>query len=267
MVEEVLEEALGWSVTLFCVYAILPTIISRGLGVGVFQKGPLQHGLAFTFDDGPDPKYTPQLLDLLKKYSIQATFFVLGSKVKQYPAIIRRMHLEGHLIGVHQYVHKSNWFRSPWAVRRELDQTSTLIEQIIGVRPVYYRPPWGLLNIFDFILWKHFQIVLWSLMVRDWRSTGGSERIKRSLLQNVKAGDIILLHDSGETWGADMDAPLHTIEALEHVFQEVLHQGYTCVRVDDMLRWNDLPMVTHVSHCGSISSGTNKMKSRDGVRS
>ncbi len=76
-------------------------------------------------------------------------------------------------------------------------------------------------------------------MVRDWKRNGDSERIKNSLLQNVKAGDIILLHDSGDTLGADLDAPSYTIAALDHVFQEILLQGYICMRVDEMLQYSN----------------------------
>ncbi len=133
---------LGWLsiATFFSLYAILPSLLSLGLGIGVYKRKPIQRGLAFTFDDGPNPKYTPQLLDLLKKYKIKATFFVLGSKVEQYPHLIHRIHQEGHLLGVHNYVHRSNWFRLPWIIRREIEQSATLIEHITGVRPIYYRP-------------------------------------------------------------------------------------------------------------------------------
>jgi peptidoglycan/xylan/chitin deacetylase (PgdA/CDA1 family) len=93
-----------------------------------------------------------------------------------------------------------------------------------------------LLNLFDFLLGKQFQIVLWSLMVGDWKSKGGSEKIKRRLLRKMKAGDVILLHDSGDTLGADLDAPSYTIKALEDVFREVHLRGLTCVRIDEMIR-------------------------------
>jgi peptidoglycan-N-acetylglucosamine deacetylase len=228
-----LKEIAGWTIALFVAYAILPTIVSF-IRIRVRQYHSTTREIAFTFDDGPDPTYTPKLLDLLKQYQIKATFFVLGSKAEKYPQLIQRMHQEGHLIGIHNYVHKSNWFRFPWVVCRELDYSSFIIEQLIGVRPIYYRPPWGLLTIFNFGLRKHFEFVLWSLMVGDWRSKGGCEKIKRRLLQNISPGDIILLHDSGDTWGADPDAPSYTIEALEEVFREVKSQGYNCVRMDDI---------------------------------
>ncbi|WP_028399290.1 polysaccharide deacetylase family protein [Ectobacillus panaciterrae] len=231
-----MENILLWTaLTLLLAYGIIPSILSRGLGLGVFQRSRTNHEVAFTFDDGPDPKYTPQLLDLLKKYNIKAAFFVLGSKAEQVPELIIRMHQEGHLIGIHNYVHRSNWLMTPWTVRRQLNRSASIIERITGVRPVYYRPPWGLLNLFDFLLHKKFQVVLWSIMVGDWRSRGGSERIKRRLLHKMHGGAVIVLHDSGETWGADIDAPLHTIKALEDVFKEIRFRDYTCVRIDEMI--------------------------------
>jgi peptidoglycan-N-acetylglucosamine deacetylase len=218
------------------VYGFIPGFVTAVLGLGVFRKGTQRKDVAFTFDDGPDPRYTPQLLDLLKKYKIRATFFVLGSKAEKFPDLIFRIYQEGHLIGIHNYVHRGNWFMAPWTVRHELNRSVTIIEQITGVRPIYYRPPWGLLNVFDFFLLKQFQIVFWSLMVGDWWSKGGSEKIKRRLFRWIKGGSVILLHDSGETWGANLDAPLHMIKALEDVFPEVYLRGYTCVRIDEMMQ-------------------------------
>ncbi|MDQ0418618.1 peptidoglycan/xylan/chitin deacetylase (PgdA/CDA1 family) [Croceifilum oryzae] len=224
------------SLALFSVYGVIPSIVSRRLGVGVFREGCTSDGIAFTFDDGPDPIYTPKLLDLLKKHNIKATFFVLGSKAERFPHLIRRMHHEGHLIGVHNYVHRCNWFLTPRTVRQNLKHTVSIIEKTTGERPVFYRPPWGLLNIFDFFLVrKNYKIVLWSLMVGDWRSKGGSKRIEIKILDKLSPGALIVLHDSGETWGADEDAPLHMIKALESVFQEIHHRGWKCVRVDKMI--------------------------------
>ncbi|UOF91076.1 polysaccharide deacetylase family protein [Fodinisporobacter ferrooxydans] len=222
-------------VALFLLYAIIPSIAARWFGFGVFRKSRTRHEVAFTFDDGPDPIYTPQLLDLLKTYKIKAAFFVVGSKAERFPELILRMHQEGHLIGIHNYVHRSNWFLTPWTIRRHLDRSASFIENITGVRPVYYRPPWGLTNLFDFLLRQTFLIVLWSVMVGDWRSKGGSEAIKTRLLQKIQPGAVIVLHDSGETFGANRDAPLHTIQALDQVFPALLAKGYTCVRIDEMI--------------------------------
>ncbi len=224
----------------FCLYAIIPLIITNTLGLGVFKGGSTRKEIAFTFDDGPHKGYTPRLLDLLKKYNIKATFFVLGSKAEQFPELVLRMHQEGHLIGVHNYFHWANSFMPPWKVKGQINRSATIIEQITGMRPLYYRPPWGLLNAFDFIVHRKLRIVMWTLMVGDWRSRGGKEKIRRKLLKSVKAGDVILLHDSGDTLGAEKLAPLHMIEALEEVLKEVSQQGYTFVRIDEMIELNDV---------------------------
>ncbi len=141
-------------IILLTIYAIIPTLLIRIFGFGVFRKGKNSPGIALTFDDGPDLEFTPRLLDLLARYKIRATFFVLGSKAERLPEIIQRMHNEGHLIGVHNYMHWSNAIMSPWKVRKQLDHSVHIIEQIIGKRPVYYRPPWGVINLFDFLLLK-----------------------------------------------------------------------------------------------------------------
>ncbi|MCM3570322.1 polysaccharide deacetylase family protein [Neobacillus mesonae] len=218
---------------LFLLYTALPYFLSRGLGLKIFKKGADTSKIAFTFDDGPDPIYTPILLDLLKKNEVKATFFVVGQRAKKHPELIRRMYQEGHLIGIHNFVHQSNWFMSPWKVRRGLEDTADIIEKITGVRPVYYRPPWGLLNLFDLILKGSYKIILWSVMAEDWRTTGGSEKIKQRLAE-IKGGDVILLHDCGETPGAELDAPRNTINALKDVLKQVKIKGLACVRIDEL---------------------------------
>lgn len=194
--------------------------------------------VAFTFDDGPHPVYTPQLLDLLKKFQVKATFFVLGSKAAQYPELILRMHREGHLIGIHNYRHYPNAFMTPKQICQQIDQTAEIVMQITGERPSYYRPPWGILNFFDLWIHQDFHIVLWSVMAGDWKRRGGSSKVKKRLIRRLKDGSIFLLHDSGETFGADVDAPENTLQALREFLNFVLNEGYQCVRIDTMLGRN-----------------------------
>jgi len=191
-------------------YTVVPYFLSRGLGVKVFKRGRDLSKVAFTFDDGPNPIYTPILLDLLKENN------------------------EGQLIGIHNYLHHTNWFMSPWKVRKGLEETAKVIEAITGVTPIYYRPPWGMLNLFDFVRKGTYKIILWSIMADDWRTSGGSEKIKHRLAK-IKGGDVILLHDCGDTFGAEMDASRNTINALKDVLKTVKKKGFTCVRVDELL--------------------------------
>ncbi|MEK5173932.1 polysaccharide deacetylase family protein [Heyndrickxia sp. FSL W8-0496] len=215
-------------------YTVIPYFLTSGLGMKVFKRGKKSNKIAFTFDDGPGPIYTPILLDLLKKNEVRATFFVVGSKAEKHPELIGRMHQEGHLIGIHNYIHHSNWFMSPWKVRKGLEDTAKIIENITGVRPVYYRPPWGMLNLFDLFQLGKYKIILWSVMAKDWRTSGGSEKIKH-LLANIKGGDVILLHDSGDTLGAELDAPMNTINALKDILIQLRAKELICVRLDELL--------------------------------
>ncbi|XJZ28270.1 polysaccharide deacetylase family protein [Bacillota bacterium Lsc_1132] len=220
---------------LLLLYTIVPFIASRWVGIGVFQRSYRDERLALTFDDGPDPVYTNELLDLLKENQVKASFFVVGERAQQYPDIIRRMYREGHLIGVHNYVHRSNWLMAPWQVKQGVKKTADIIEDITGSRPVYYRPPWGMLNLFDLFLHKNFQIILWSVMVGDWRSKGGEKKIINRLREKITPGATIVLHDCGVTKGADEDAPKYTIKALRQLFKEMPVKNYSFIRIDEML--------------------------------
>src|SRR6476646_3328751 len=97
-----MREKLLWGILIFlAIYMFIPWVLTRIFGIGVFRKGRVRREVALTFDDGPDPEYTPQLLDLLKKHNVKATFFVLGQKAELNPDIILRIHEEGHQIGIH----------------------------------------------------------------------------------------------------------------------------------------------------------------------
>lgn len=221
-------------IALILLYSVIPYLLSFSLNIGVLRRSTNASKIAFTFDDGPHPVYTPMLLNLLKQHNVKATFFVVGSRAEMYPELLLRMEKEGHLIGIHNYVHHSNWLMSPWTVREGIRKTAMIIEKITGFRPTYYRPPWGLLNIGDFFLLKPYHIVLWTVMAEDWKARGGSAKIKRKLLNKINGGDVILLHDCGETPGADSDAPLNTINALKDILPAMAEKGYTSVRIDEI---------------------------------
>jgi peptidoglycan/xylan/chitin deacetylase (PgdA/CDA1 family) len=220
--------------TFFMIYTIVPTLLVRMGGIGVMQRGKSLCGISLTFDDGPDCQYTSKVLDYLKKHNIRAAFFVLGEKATIYPELIIRMHQEGHLIGIHNYSHHINAILTPWNVRRQIKQTAAVIVRLTGENAVYYRPPWGVINLFDFLLLSQYRIVLWSRIVGDWRSNPGTNNMKIKLLSNLGAGEIIVLHDSGETLGADIDAPNYMLIVLEEFVEEAIDLGYQFIRVDEM---------------------------------
>jgi peptidoglycan/xylan/chitin deacetylase (PgdA/CDA1 family) len=216
-------------------YALLPALISRIFGFRVFHRGRTEREIALTFDDGPDPLYTPQLLDLLKRYEAKGTFFLVGSHAEQWPEIVARIHNEGHVIGIHNYVHHSNWLMRPGTVRKQILRTSEIIKRITGVRPDYYRPPWGIVNIFDYRRLGHLQIVLWTSIFGDWRERVGADKLYRRMKRKLRPGEIFVLHDCGLTFGADEQAPAQTIEALERILEDGREAGYRFVGVDEMI--------------------------------
>ncbi|EGG33341.1 polysaccharide deacetylase family protein [Paenibacillus sp. HGF5] len=218
------------------IYMIIPYVITRIWGFGVTLRGRRGRQIAFTFDDGPDPLHTPKLLDLLKKKRIKVTFFVLGSKAERYPELMKRIHMEGHQIGIHNYSHLPNWLMSPRHIRnKHVHRSADIIERITGERPAFYRPPWGILNLGDLFALRKYRIVLWSIMGWDWGKGSKNKPLKERILDQLEPGSIILLHDSGDTWGAEPDAPSRMIASLEEVIDTVHIQGYECVRADELL--------------------------------
>ncbi|MBL0388980.1 polysaccharide deacetylase family protein [Tumebacillus sp. ITR2] len=240
--------------TLVILYSLLPFFLSRVAGIGVMRSVRGSTSTALTFDDGPHPIYTPLVLDVLQKHGVRATFFVMGSQAELHPELIRRMHREGHGIGVHGYRHRPHWLMSPWKVRREAQRTAEVVERLTGVRPTLLRPPWGLLNLLDFVVLREFRIVLWSGMVGDWRKQSVA-RLSRRLQKSLRAGAVLVLHDSDETVGAEHGAPLVMVEALEKLLRETAASGMDWVRaeeleretgVDQGSRSGKLPWVTRV---------------------
>jgi peptidoglycan/xylan/chitin deacetylase (PgdA/CDA1 family) len=149
-----------------------------------------------TFDDGPHPEYTPQVLDILKTGSVKGTFFLTGENVVRYPGLVRRIAQEGHTLGNHGFTHASLAFKKREIVLSEIERTDEAIRQIVGEKPAFFRPPYGR---FDprFQGWMkkmEHRLALWSLITCDFQESnpiGLVERVKR----HIHPGAILLLHD------------------------------------------------------------------------
>ncbi|MFF2449028.1 polysaccharide deacetylase family protein [Neobacillus sp. NPDC058068] len=204
---------------LILVYAVLPTVLIRIGSLGISKRTKTE-AIAITFDDGPNPEYTPQLLDLLKKNDVKASFFVVGAKVKKYPEIIKRMNEEGHTIGIHHYEHISSWILSPFQLKKQLRMTEQAIMECTNEKVMFYRPPWGHFNLFSLLVSKQYKVVLWSHIFGDWKEAKGKHGLTKQLQQATEPGSILLLHDCGETLGADKSAPGYMLKSLEIYLQE-----------------------------------------------
>ncbi|RFU69149.1 polysaccharide deacetylase family protein [Peribacillus saganii] len=223
-------------ILLFLCYSVIPTVLIRRSGLNIVKNFNQKQAVVLTFDDGPNPVYTEQLLDVLKKYQVKATFFVLGSRVDQYPEIVKRMHREGHTIGIHHYRHVSSWLLSPLGLRNQLIRTEKAIYSCIQEYPDFYRPPWGHFNLATLFMAKKYRLIMWSDIFSDWRI----DVCKSTLLQKLTAvtaeGSILLLHDCGKTLGAQEEAPRYMIESLETYLKESKQKGIHFISLRDQFK-------------------------------
>lgn len=189
--------------------------------------------IALTFDDGPDPEETPRVLDILKQYGAKATFFAIGSKVRQHPELAKREIEEGHELANHTYNHRflSSSTLTTEQIREEIGRTQQSIFMATGHMASLFRPPGGMFNdkVLEEAKREQLQTVLWSWHqdTRDW-ARPGIGRIVRKVLRNARGGDIVLLHDyvSGKS---------QTAAALAIILPELQKKGYRFVTVSELM--------------------------------
>ena len=154
-------------------------------------------GVALTFDDGPDPAGTPAILEALDDLGWTATFFLLGRQVRRHPEVARSVVAAGHEIGVHGNLHRNHLSRTPRAIRRDLSAAVAEITEVTGVRPRWFRPPYGVLS--TGTLWAAGRLrltpVLWTAWGLDWRA-GPADGVVAEVLRSLRNGGTVLLHDS-----------------------------------------------------------------------
>jgi peptidoglycan/xylan/chitin deacetylase (PgdA/CDA1 family) len=181
--------------------------------------------VALTFDDGPDPAATPNLLKVLKRHEIKAAFFPIGTKTRDYPEIIKQIDQEGHILGNHSFRH-AWWtnFLISGALDREIRMAQEAIEAAIGKVPAYFRPPMGLTNPhLRRELKKHGLLVVgWDVRPFDIRTS--TEKVIKRVLKKIRNGSILLLHDTGRA-SADLarliDELVTEIKARKYTFSEL----------------------------------------------
>jgi peptidoglycan/xylan/chitin deacetylase (PgdA/CDA1 family) len=177
--------------------------------------------IALTYDDGPS-KYTQEILDLLKENNSAATFFVLGSQASKYEETIKQMIDDGNQIGNHSYDHKRLTSLNDEELYNQINKTDNLIYEIALYRPFVMRPPYGSTN--EALIDKlQKPIIKWSIDTRDWESRN-AEEITKIIYENVKDGDIILMHDLYES----------SLEASKIVIPELINRGYQLVTVSEL---------------------------------
>jgi peptidoglycan/xylan/chitin deacetylase (PgdA/CDA1 family) len=157
--------------------------------------------VALTFDDGPDPRTTPHFLRALDELAVRATFFVLGSRLAAQPRLGARMAAEGHELAVHGWRHERPWFPRPRRDVQDLARTAELIAEVCGVRPVWYRPPYGILTggRWNAARATGLRPVLWTAWGRDWTDAATPDSVRAEVGRTLRGGATVLLHDSDAT--------------------------------------------------------------------
>lgn len=213
--------------------------VYQGFGkqLDIFRRGTAEFKVvALTFDDGPDPAYTPAILDILKEYNVPATFFMVGRHVEQYPGLARRIADEGHTLGNHTWSHRSLVPLSVDYTRSEIMRSHEMIEQVTGVTPKYFRPPRGVYSAFalDLLRKEGYTTVLWNLTSQDWAELP-ARRIAAQVLNRTGPGSILLFHDSGNLISAEGGDRINTLRALPRVIEGLQEEGYRFMTIEELV--------------------------------
>lgn len=196
----------------------------------VYRKNENEYKkIALTFDDGPHPRLTPKILEILDKYKVKATFFTVGINVHYYPETFEKIVARGHEIGNHTYTHPHVSRVDKVTLRDEIERCESEIYEHSEYRTKLFRPPEGMVDTGITTLLKEldYKVILWDIDTRDWDHTPASE-IADMIINRISSGDIILMHDY-----ISYDSP--TPEALEIFLPVLIERGYQFVTVGELI--------------------------------
>jgi peptidoglycan/xylan/chitin deacetylase (PgdA/CDA1 family) len=186
--------------------------------------------VALSYDDGPKPPYTNQLLDVLARDKIKATFYEIGLNIEKHPDIVRLIAAKGHELANHSYSHQSMVFRSPAFYSSEIEKTDSLLRKLGGTQNITFRPPWGRrLLLLPYILSRMGKkLVIWDVDSEDYVKELSAEAIANRVTQQVRPGSIVLMHDGG----GDRS---RTVAATEIIIKSLKSKGYEFLTVSQLL--------------------------------
>lgn len=173
-----------------------------------------------TFDDGPSPEATPFVLDTLKQYGAQATFFCLGKNVEQYPELFQRILDEGHMVGNHTYSHQKGWQMKTWRYIEDVDFANNLIHSNL------VRPPYGRIKPRQArLLSERYNLIMWSVLSRDYSRYVSPRKCVTNVTKHVRGGSIVVFHDSKKSFR-------NLRYALPRVLQFLQEKSYRCSGIE-----------------------------------
>jgi peptidoglycan/xylan/chitin deacetylase (PgdA/CDA1 family) len=214
----------------FLCYKLARTSKFQILGELITQSNTTEKVVALTYDDGPSPDHTNQLLAIFERLQVKATFFVVGQKIEENPDIVRRIVAEGHELGNHSYSHPKMIWKKPGFIKSEIEKTDQLLRQIGVQQEIHFRSPFGIkFLILPYILNKmNKKNIMWNVDPQDYQASS-PEMISNYVLKNIAPGSIILLHDFER-----IDSP--TIPATELIIQKLQKDGYIFKTVSQLIQ-------------------------------
>ena len=208
-------------------HALAPVLprAARALEIPRTLRPEAGRGVALTFDDGPHPEGTPRILELLADANAKATFFVIGEQVDRRPQLAARIVAEGHRIALHGYRHALQLRLSARALQADMVRGLRAIEDATGTTPVWHRPPYGIYSPagLEYVRDSGLNALLWSKWGKDWRRFTTPQRIATRVTTNLRAGEVILLHDAD--FYSAKGSHVRTAGALELIVAELKLQN------------------------------------------
>lgn len=189
--------------------------------------------VALTFDDGPDPQFTPIVLNVLKKHEVRATFFILGQRAESHPDILKKIAAEGHEIGNHSYSHPNFNKINKEGQLDEVTKTTNIIKRLTGRTPSLFRPPGGYLS-YDLVAITEkndMTIAYWTYQQdsKDWRNGVKAATIAGHVIKNIRPGQVIILHDGCPNG-------MQTAKAADMIISRLQEEGYVFVTMSELIK-------------------------------
>jgi peptidoglycan/xylan/chitin deacetylase (PgdA/CDA1 family) len=192
--------------------------------------------IALTFDDGPDGVYTPKILDILKEENAKASFFLIGKRIKHFPAITRRIYTEGHCIGNHSHNHTWLPGMQHKLMLKEISHTEFLIDSVVGYSSKYFRAPWGAIdkNQTEALTALGYTVFKWDIDSHDWDAKHTSvDEIVNQVVSLAHPGCIVLLHSADF---AGIEGREKTLAALPRIIHALKDKHYRFVTLEELMR-------------------------------
>jgi peptidoglycan/xylan/chitin deacetylase (PgdA/CDA1 family) len=213
-----------------CTLPVFSTSDRLDENVDIYRRNENEYmKIALTFDDGPHPRYTPQILEILDEFGIKATFFVIGVNAKYYPDTMEDIIRSGHEIGNHTYSHPHVSGLNSITLTDEVEKCESTIYGLTDYKTKLFRPPEGLIDadIRSVLRELDYKVILWDIDTKDWANTP-AEEIADNVIEHIESGDIILMHDY-----IAHNSP--TPEALKIFIPKLISMGYKFVVVSELI--------------------------------